>query len=60
LPNKVVAFAAEADSEAARTIRLLEGRGRIDGKATAYLCRNFYCEAPITSAAALVERLSAG
>jgi uncharacterized protein YyaL (SSP411 family) len=60
LPNKVVAFATEADSDASRTIKLLEGRGRIDGKATAYLCRNFYCEAPITDATVLSERLSLG
>ncbi|MGH9766564.1 MAG: thioredoxin domain-containing protein [Blastocatellia bacterium] len=60
LPNKVVAFAPEADSKASRTVKLLEGRGRIDGKATAYVCRNFYCEAPATDSARLAEALDAG
>jgi uncharacterized protein YyaL (SSP411 family) len=60
LPNKVVAFAPEADSEASQIIKLLEGRGRIDGKATAYVCRNFYCESPQTRAAGLAEALDAG
>jgi len=58
LPNKVVAFASEADSKASRSIKLLEGRGMIDGGATAYVCRNFYCEAPQTRAAGLAEALN--
>src|SRR5262249_50132699 len=37
LPNKVVAFAPDVDSEASRTIKLLEGRGRIGGGAAAYV-----------------------
>lgn len=60
LPNKVVAFAPEADSRASRTIKLLEGRDRIDGKATAYVCRDFYCESPTTGAGKLAEQLGAG
>ncbi|MGH9755222.1 MAG: thioredoxin domain-containing protein [Blastocatellia bacterium] len=60
LPNKAVAFAPEADSRASRIIKLLEGRGRIDGKATAYVCRNFYCEAPQTRADGLAEALDVG
>jgi hypothetical protein len=28
---------------------LLEGKGQIDGKATAYVCHNFTCSAPVTS-----------
>ena len=59
LPNKVVAFAPSNDSKAEQTIKLLEGRSQLDGKATAYVCRNFYCEDPVTSAAALSERLRA-
>jgi len=57
LPNKVVAFAPEADSTESRTINLLEGRDRVDGRSAAYVCRNFYCEAPVTSAARLDEAL---
>ncbi len=60
LPNKVVAFAPEADSRASRTIKLLEGRDRIDGKATAYVCRDFYCESPTTDAGKLAEQLGVG
>src|SRR5262245_44523213 len=60
LPNKVVAFAPEADPKASRTIKLLEGRDRIDGRAAAYVCRNFYCEAPVTSAERLDEALRRG
>lgn len=60
LPNKVVAFAPEADSRASELIKLLEGRGRIDGKAAAYVCRNFYCEAPQTRADGLAKVLDAG
>jgi uncharacterized protein YyaL (SSP411 family) len=58
LPNKVVAFAPEADSKASQTVKLLEGRGRIDGRTTAYVCRNFYCDAPHTRAQALAETLN--
>ena len=60
LPNKVVAFAPEADSTASRTIKLLDGRDRIDGQSAAYVCRNFYCETPLTSAAGLEEALRRG
>ena len=60
LPNKVIAFAPDAGSNASSAIKLLEGRDMIDGKATAYVCRNFYCEAPQTSAEGLAEALNAG
>src|SRR5262245_52290889 len=55
LPNKVVAFAPEAS----QIVKLLEGRGRIDGKTTAYVCRNFYCEAPQTNVEGLADALGA-
>ena len=57
LPNKVVALSASKDDAAARTIKLLEGRSSLEGKATAYVCRNFYCEAPVTNPAQLSEQL---
>jgi hypothetical protein len=34
-------------------IPLLAGRVAIDGRPTAYLCRNFACRLPVTDAAAL-------
>ncbi len=58
LPNKVVALSPAADSPAAGTIKLLQGRGQIGGKATAYVCRNFYCEAPVTDGLRLQELLN--
>jgi uncharacterized protein len=60
LPNKVVAFAPDADSKASRTIKLLEGRGRIEGQPATYVCRKFYCQAPQTRAEGLAEMLNAG
>ena len=59
LPNRVVALAdsSSASQTGAAAIKLLEGRARIGGKATAYVCRNFTCEAPVTGAAELIEQL---
>ncbi|MEO6724196.1 MAG: thioredoxin domain-containing protein [Blastocatellia bacterium] len=59
LPNKVVALAAPDDAHVPQVIKLLEGRGQVAGKATAYVCQNFTCEAPITDAARLKENLDA-
>jgi uncharacterized protein len=55
LPNKVVALAAPGDITAPQKIKLLENRNDVGGRATAYVCRNFYCEAPVTEP----ERLKA-
>jgi uncharacterized protein YyaL (SSP411 family) len=41
----------------AKRIALLEGREARDGHATAYLCRNYTCEAPAASAAVLSEQI---
>jgi uncharacterized protein YyaL (SSP411 family) len=57
LPNKVVALAEPDDAQAAQAIKLLEGRTQMGGKATAYVCRNYYCEAPVTEAAQLIAQL---
>jgi uncharacterized protein YyaL (SSP411 family) len=57
LPNKVVAACEAGDEAAAEAIKLLLGRPAIDSKATAYVCRNYTCLAPATTAEALAARL---
>ena len=57
LPNRVIALAAPDDAEAPRAIKLLADRIQLDGKPTAYVCRNFHCEAPVTDAAQLAGQL---
>ncbi|MEO5567948.1 MAG: thioredoxin domain-containing protein, partial [Gemmatimonadaceae bacterium] len=42
------------------TIPLLENRPATRGKATAYVCRSFACEAPTTTPADLVDQLANG
>jgi uncharacterized protein YyaL (SSP411 family) len=46
-PNAVIAFGPAED------VPLLEGKGRVDGKPTVYVCENFACRAPITEPEAL-------
>ena len=57
LPHRVLVGA-----EPGETQRLAPSRDRppVDGKATAYVCRNFTCSAPVTEAAALRALLHAG
>jgi uncharacterized protein YyaL (SSP411 family) len=47
LPNKVVARLDPADTETARSVPLLAGRTLMNGKATAYVCRDFTCQQPV-------------
>jgi hypothetical protein len=53
LPNKIVAASAASNDE----LPLLAGRGRVDGRATAYVCRNYACELPVTGPADLERQL---
>jgi uncharacterized protein len=48
LPNKVVQLAAP-DVALSSISPLLQGKTQIDRKATAYVCQNFTCSAPVTS-----------
>lgn len=57
LPNKVVVLAG-GDLEDAGFIPLLRERKLIDGQPTAYVCENFACQKPVTTAADLREQLN--
>jgi uncharacterized protein YyaL (SSP411 family) len=41
-------------------VPLLEGRGLVDGRAAAYVCEHFVCQAPVTTSDELVAALGAG
>ena len=56
MPNKVVVLSNENKREA-ELISLLENRGMIDGKPTAYVCENFTCQQPVTSIEALRRQI---
>lgn len=58
LPNKVVAQANGADQSVAELIPLLRERTMLDGRATAYVCENFACLQPVTSATELAQQLA--
>ncbi len=53
LPNSVLACAAPDNLEAVQTIPLLADRPMKDNKATAYVCQNFTCLAPVNTAESL-------
>ena len=53
LPNSVLACAAPDDMQATQQVPLLESRPLKGGKATAYVCQNFVCAAPVN----MVEEL---
>jgi len=57
LPNSVLACAAPDNLEAIHTIPLLADRPLKDGKATAYVCQNFACQAPVNTPEELEEIL---
>ena len=58
LPNSVLALAAPGDAAASELIPLLADRGQIGGRATAYVCRNFVCNLPVTEPEALAAQLT--
>jgi uncharacterized protein YyaL (SSP411 family) len=59
LPNRVVTGMQAGDARAAAGLPLLEGRTAIDGKPTAYVCRNYACEIPVHDRQALGRQLDA-
>ncbi len=59
-PTTVVAWSGGLDDVAVGEIPLLEGRTMREAAATAYVCRRFSCQAPVTTAVQLREQLAAG
>jgi len=55
-PNTVLAGATQKPDESEQS-PLLQGREQVGGNATAYVCENYACKLPVTSAAELVELL---
>ena len=49
LPNKVVVVADAVSESLSRKMPLLAGKKAIRGQATAYLCRNYSCQEPVTT-----------
>ena len=57
-PNAVFAFAYADEAESTgKEVPLLAGRKGVDGKATAYVCRQGTCLAPVTSVEELANLL---
>jgi len=54
LPNKILAMRELPEEQ---TLPLLAGKTQIDGRATAYVCENYVCQAPTTDVEAFVEML---
>ena len=59
MPNRVVA-GAPAGSPAGMGLPLLGDRPAVSGKPTAYVCRRYVCQLPVTDPAGLVTQLDAG
>ena len=59
LANRVVVGAVGQGTASASGLPLLEGRGMVGGKPTAYVCENYACQLPVTDAGALAAQLAA-
>jgi uncharacterized protein len=57
LPNSVLALRHPGDEMAASVTPLLAGRDQVDGRATAYVCRDYACRLPVTDPSALAESI---
>lgn len=57
LPNVVIVQAVEGDATASELSPLLRDRTAIGGKAAAYVCENYACRQPVTSASELAAQL---
>ena len=59
IPNKIVIVSSDPASED-EAIPLLAERGRLEGRATAYVCRNGTCKLPVTKPEEVLEQIRAG
>ena len=59
MPNRLV-VGASAGSPAGAGLPLLADRPAVAGKPTAYVCRRYVCQLPVTDPAALATQLDAG
>jgi uncharacterized protein YyaL (SSP411 family) len=59
LPNRVVAGMVAGDTVAAAGMPLLAAREAVQGRATAYVCRNYACDLPATDRVTLARQLDA-
>ena len=57
LPNTVIAAAEPGDAAAAEVVPLLQDRPQRGGRATAYVCRSFSCQAPTTEVDELLRQI---
>ncbi|MCH8334250.1 thioredoxin domain-containing protein, partial [Candidatus Sumerlaeota bacterium] len=58
VPNKVVLFRPDGEAPAITDIAAFtREQTSLEGKATAYVCQNYACEAPTTEVAAMLEAL---
>ena len=55
LPNKIIAFSKDGSKE---TLPLLKNKKSLNGKTTVYMCKDYHCEAPITSIEELKKTLA--
>jgi uncharacterized protein YyaL (SSP411 family) len=58
--TKAAGAAGGAGAAGAEAVPLLADRPLVDGRATAYVCRGFACDLPVTDAAALATQLLSG
>ncbi len=60
IPNKVALLRPDVPDggDLARLAPFTQSQASIDGKATAYVCRNFHCELPTTDAAQMLASLA--
>ena len=57
IPNKVVAGAESEEDGEDSGIPLLEMRGMVNGRPTAYVCENYACMMPVNEPEAMLEQL---